>query len=86
MVMQCPCLRRSYRDRRVERQRRWPEALSRRLITLPFRFFPLKLRDNSRHQRCQVVYIGMPLNPSISASDVRSTILNIQAKYANKRN
>ena len=24
-----------YRDRRVERQRRWPEALCRRLATLP---------------------------------------------------
>ena len=35
----------SYRDRRVERQRRWPEALYRRLATLPIsEFFHFRMR------------------------------------------
>ena len=39
-----------YRDRRVERQSHWPEALFRRFKFRPF------TRDDIRHQRCQVVY------------------------------
>ena len=64
-----------YRDRRVERQRRWPEALFRRLATLllsnffthKFKFVPfnyetiIDIRDAK-----WFIYIGMPLYPSIS--------------------
>ena len=67
-------------SRREERQRRWPEALFRRLATLPLSDFvpyiqirPLKLRDNIRHQRCQGVNIYTnafyPPTPILKSSD-----------------
>ena len=40
-----------YRDRRVERQSRWPEALFRRLATLPLsNFVPPEIRPIRRAQ------------------------------------
>ena len=53
---------------RVERQRRWPEALFKRLATLPLSdFFPLNYEtiENIRDAKW-FIYIGMPLYPSIS--------------------
>ena len=50
-----------YRDRRVERQRSWPEALLKRLATLPpFRLCPIKSR-NIRDAKC-FIYIRMHLS------------------------
>ena len=62
-----------YRDRRVEGQRRWPEALFRRLATLPtsdfvpFRFFPLNYETIVDIRDAKwFIYKRMPLYPSIS--------------------
>ena len=51
----------NYRDRRVERQRRWPVALFRRLATLPLsNFFPLNTKVYIRDAKW---FIRMPLYP-----------------------
>ena len=71
-------MERGYRDRRVERQKRWPEALFRRLATLPLSDFPLKFTFVPLNYETIVdirdakwfIYIGMPLYPSICISEV----------------